>query len=515
VCTLTNESINHIGRTMGVLIKINGNSKTPVFRQIIDQIIELVDSEAVKSGARLPSSRCMAEKLAVNRSTVYRAYQELWALGYLESRPGSYTTVRKRKKVASKPSQSNSNLIDWSGKIASGAKGIHASYLKDEALVKKTTDSDIINFIPLSPDSRLLPIEAFRKCMNEVIVKEGIDLLQYGSPLGYKPLREFIAERMCEHSVSISSDEIMITTGAQNAIDLLLKLLTRNGTAVAVEAPTYSRVIDILHLNDLKIIEVPMNAEGMDLNALESILFEDTPAILYTMPNFHNPTGITTEQGHRERLLGMCERHGIPLVEDGFEEEMKYFGKAVLPIKSMDNSGVVIYIGTFSKILFPGLRIGWIVANTACIDRLAPIQRASIISGNLLDQAALYRFCSRGHYGLHIKKMHRVYRKRMQKALKSMQMYLNPDHIEWTQPAGGYTIWLLLKGLDCSEDEIVNHLMDQGVAVLPGSTHFCGTSDGIYSRISIAHLDESAIEEGIRRLGAGFAQFYKKHSKRL
>ena len=500
---------------MGVIIKINKQSKRPIFSQIMDQIIELVDSEALKPGARLPSTRSLANKLAVNRSTVYNAYQELWSLGYLESTPGSYSTVRKRARVVSKNNKPDKGLIEWHKRSTSGSEGFYEEYLKEQALFQKVGDSEVINFIPLSPDSCLSPVDAFRKCMNYVLVHEGIDLLQYGSPLGYGPFREFIAERMRLHCISISMDEIMITTGAQNAIELLLKLLTEPGIGVAFEAPTYSRAIDIFRLSNVKMIEVPMKNDGMDLDMLEHLLGQESPAMIYTIPNFHNPTGITTEQRHREGLLRICELHGIPLVEDGFEEEMKYFGKAVLPIKSMDHRGVVIYIGTFSKILFPGLRIGWIAADKACIDRLVPIQRASILSGNLLDQAALDRFCRLGYYDLHIKRMHRVYRKRMQTALKVMKATFSHRQIEWTQPAGGYTIWVRLKGLKMSEDEIMGHIIDHGVMTLPGSSHFYRPSDGIYFRLSIAHLDEPDIKEGIRRLGRSFDQLYKREGRQI
>jgi len=485
---------------MGLLIQIDGQSGRPVFRQIIDQISGLVDSEALRPGERLPSTRSLAERLAVNRSTVYRAYQELWSLGYLESRPGSYSIIRKRAKKAAGRTGPRPGLIDWAGQSTPAARDLQAAFLRDQALVQRVEASGVIDFISLSPDSRFFPLDAFRKCMNEVLADQGPDLLQYGSPLGYGPLREFIAQRMRQHGVSTSPQEIMVTGGAQGALELLLRLLVRPGQAVVVEAPTYSRALDILHLSGVEILEVPLGGQGLDLDALESLLKRVSPALIYTIPNFHNPTGLTTDQAHRERLLGLCTKHRVPLLEDGFEEELKYFGRAVLPIKSMDHSGVVIYVGTFSKILFPGLRIGWIAADRECIARLAAVQRAAMISGNLLDQAALDRFCRLGHYELHLKRLHRVYRRRMQAALKTMQALLDPERVEWTRPAGGYTLWLRLKGLGLTEDEVVDRLLDQGVAVLPGSSHFFGPPAGLYLRLSIAHLDEAAIETGLRRL---------------
>jgi DNA-binding transcriptional MocR family regulator len=495
---------------MSILIKIDTKTNTPIFRQIIDGIIRLIESNAIKPGMRLPSTRAMAHTLSVNRSTVYKAYQELWALGYLESRPGAYTTVRKRTQVVTRKTSAPSSVIEWSEHINEGTEKVLATYIKDESLIKKVMGSQVINFIPLSPDSRLLPLDSFRKAMNDVLVRQGAELLQYGSPLGYQPLREYIAERMRAHSVSISSDEIMITTGAQNAIELLVKTMTMPGTGIVVEAPTYSRALDILQLSHLKIIEVPMNSNGMNLNALEAVLAQRSPAMIYTMPNFQNPTGITTSQSHREKLLHICKRNKTPLIEDGYEEELKYFGKAVLPIKSMDHGGVVIYIGTFSKILFPGLRIGWIAADKKLIASLSPVQRASIISGNLLDQAAVYQFCRMGHYDLHLKRMHLTYRNRMQKAMQAMQTHLDPGQVHWTQPAGGYTIWLMLKNLNQPENRVMETLIHQGVALLPGSTHFHGSWGGLFFRLSIAHLDEHTIEEGIKRLAAGLAELYSQ-----
>ena len=501
---------------MGLLLKLDDRSNIPIFRQIMDQIIQLVDDETLRPGDRLPATRDMAERLSVNRSTVYRAYQELWSLGYLESRPGSYSTVRRRPKVVPDGPRPEKGLIAWNQRATAASEVLYRAHSAEQSFFRNTRRADVINFIPLSPDSRLFPTEAFRRCMNHALAREGADLLQYGPPLGYGPLRAFIAERMRLHGMSVTEDEIMITTGAQNAIERLLRLLAAPGSRVAFESPTYSRAMDIFRLAQVEMVGVPMTASGMDLDALEGIIAQDPPALVYTIPNFHNPTGITTDQSHRERLLSICERHRVPLVEDGFEEEMKYFGKAVLPIKSMDHRGIVIYLGTFSKILFPGLRIGWIAADRGCIDRLAPIQRALILSGNLLDQAALHRFCRMGYYDLHINRMHRIYRKRMQTALKALKATLTADHrITWAEPCGGYTIWLRLDDPAQTEDRVVAALSDAGVMVLPGSYHFHGASEGIYFRISIAHLEEADIVEGIRRLALGLNTLRAKSERKI
>jgi len=502
------------GGGMSLLIRIDHRSKRPVFGQIMDRIMELVDSGALQPGARLPSTRSLALGLEVNRSTVYRAYQELWSLGYLESRPGSYSTVRKRAKVLSPESRPRGGLLDWAGLARPGCDRLQRAFLQEAALMERAADPEVINFIPLSPDSRLFPLDEFRRFMNRSLTRQGSGLLQYGSPLGYGPLREFIAQRMRLHSVSVSAEEIMITTGAQNALHLLLSLLAEPGAGVVLESPTYSRAIDAFRLGGLNLLPVPLTGEGMDLEVLEGLLRREPPALVYTVPTFHNPTGITTGQAHREELLRLCRQYRVPLVEDGFEEEMKYFGRAVLPIKSMDHDRVVIYLGTFSKVLFPGLRIGWIAADKDLIQGLVPLQRTTILSGNLLDQAALAGFCRSGGYELHIRRVHRVYRRRMQAALEALEGSLDRRRIEWTRPQGGYTIWVRLKGLALSEDELVEHLLGHGVAVLPGSLSFPGPPPELSFRLSIAHLDRPAIREGVGRLGLGLARIFHEDRRK-
>ena len=201
-----------------------------------------------------------------------------------------------------------------------------------------------------------------RRCLKTELLRTGGAALDYADTTGWLPLKEVIAKRMCNHGVMVSTEEVLVTAGAQQALDLVLRYLTNPGDGVVVEAPTYGMAHSLFKLHEVQAIEVPLLADGMDLDTLQQVLRKkrQRPKLIFTMPNFHNPTGITTGQQHRERLLALCEEHRVPLLEDGFEEEMKYFGQAVLPVKSMDNRGIVMYVGTFSKVVFPGLRIGWI-----------------------------------------------------------------------------------------------------------------------------------------------------------
>jgi GntR family transcriptional regulator/MocR family aminotransferase len=242
------------------------------------------------------------------------------------------------------------------------------------------------------------------------------------------------------------------------------------------------------------------------------VLERQRPILVYTIPNFHNPTGITTSQAHRERLLALCVKHRVPIVEDGFDEEMKYFGMAVLPIKSIDSQGVVLYLGTFSKVVSPGVRIGWIAAHRAAIDRLLVIQRASSLAGNTVAQAALARFCGTGLYEAYLRRVHKVYRKRMQLLLQGLRDHL-PEGVEWTQPTGGYTLWLRVPGAAAGEAVLCERFDREGVHLTAGSLFFARPQADAHFRISIACADESEILEGCRRLARALNRFLHDESR--
>jgi DNA-binding transcriptional MocR family regulator len=497
-----------------LLLNLDKKSTMPLYRQIFDQVKGLIEKRTLKSGDRLPASRSLAERLGVHRSTVYRAYEELWAMGYLQSRPGSYSTVRQRQQLVGKTARTSQTLVSWEGASSMSGRQLYQSFLKFQPGTHRPAVDKLINLAPLDLDSRLFPLADFRRAMNTVLLEYGTDILKYGSCEGYLPLRKYIARRMQIHGISVGPEEILISNGSQNAIELVLKMLNDPARPVLVESPTYSNVLPLFKYHNANLIGIPMTDKGMDLSYLEKVLKKQRPCFLYTIPNFHNPTGITTDQAHREALLALCEQYRLPLLEDAFEEEMKYFGKVPLPIKSMDRSQIVIYLGTFSKVLFPGIRIGWVAAEKECIQRLTSIKKFSDLTSNSLVQAALNEFCRRGYYDLHIKRMHREYRKRMQTALRSLKENLEPSQVHWREPAGGYLIWIQLKDIDMSEPEMAAILQQCGVAVAFGGHFFAEDPPQKYIRLSISTLNEAEIMEGIKRLRQGISRIYQTSKRR-
>jgi len=358
----------------------------------------------------------------------------------------------------------------------------------------------VIDFEHLSADPTLAPARDLGRCLRNAVSGGGRRTLDYTDAQGWLPLRESIASRMRLHGVAVTPGDVLITSGAQQGLDLILRLLTRQGESVVVEAPTYGMAHALLRLHGLRSIEVPMTQQGMDLDRLEEVLSVENPCIVFTMPNFQNPTGITTPQDHRERLLALCEKEGVPIVEDGFEEEMKYMGKAILPIKSMDAFGSVIYLGTFSKVVFPGLRVGWIAAHRLVVESLSAIHHASCIASNTLAQAVVAEFSRGGGYDRSLRRVHRIYRTRMATMLDALGQHM-PRGFSWTLPEGGYTVWLTLPPGTVPEEEIADRCREAGVLVSPGHRYFRSPGPTRNLRLSIARVSRDMIPEGCRRLG--------------
>ncbi len=491
-----------------LLLKLDNESAKPKHAQIYEQIRTRIQTRLLRPGERLPSTRRLALGLGVHRSTVAVAYQELWALGFIDISPGARPRVRERMQLVTRANRAERVLINWSRVSSGGANSIWEAHCRLGSDVEPSAGKNSINFRVLDMDARLFPVEQFRACVNRAIKKHGASLLGYGDGAGFRPLRECIAERLQNHAICVAPEEILITNGSQHGIDLVLRLLGAPGRAIAVESPTYHYLLPLIRLLELNAAEVPLGDDGMDLDVLAETLRRKRPALVYVMPSFQNPTGIRTSQAHRERLLALCAEHRVPILEDGFEEEMTYSGPVVLPVKSMDKHGLVIYCGTFSKVLFPGVRIGWVVADKACIERLIAIRRFSDIFPNPILQAAMHEFCAGGYYDRHIAKMHRVFRKRMQVAIEALRQHVSPDWAHWTEPAGGFLIWLKLRA-GVSPDW-ADLFAAHGVHVWSGRYFYVGATHERCARLSISMLSEQEIIEGIRRLARALAAAYRR-----
>lgn len=486
-----------------VLLNLNRESKIPLFKQVFNQLKEKIENEDLNPGEKLPATRAFSVMLGVNRTTIYKAYQELWALGYIESKSGSYSYVRQKREVKTEKLSSNASPITWELKVNENSEQVYKMYSRlappFSSNVEEFAGTD---FSLLHPDSRIFPVSEFKKILSHVITDKGEEIFDYGDSRGYAPLRDFIARRLRLHGVNVDVNEILITNGAQNGIDLIMKLFAKPGSRVFVESPTYGMIIPTLHYYNCEIVGIPMRNDGVDLDKFEKEIQKGVPIFFYTMPNFHNPTGITTKQSHREKLIALAEKYSIPILEDAFEEEMKYFGKVPLPIKSMDVSQIVFYVGSFSKILFPGIRLGWIAANKDCIARLTTLKRFSDISTAVPIQSALADFCFQGQYELHIKRIHKIYRKRMLFAMSDIEKNLLIKNLSWIKPNGGFTIWFTLENIKIGYTRLNQIFSKYKVRVALGKDFYPHShpENKLYFRVAISTLNQDEIAEGVKRL---------------
>jgi len=460
-------------------------SAPPVYRQIADQIRRAIESERLGSGSRLPPIRNLASELGVNRDTVAQAYEQLVAAGVVESSVGRGTFVAPSRVVVAPFAPAFSPLTERLLEY-------------DRARPRFGSGDAAVPMHSLVPDPSLYPVDAFRKALNRVLVDAGPELLLYGGPQGDPRLREVLAQRLGNAALPVGADEIVLCHGASQGIGLSLRLFTQPGDVVALEEPTYGNALAAVLGLGLRTAPVPMNEDGLDLGVLEETLARPEVKVLYTIPTFHNPMGTTTDLEHRKRLLELAEHFGKPVIEDGYEMDLRFRGRGVTPLAGIDTSGRVVHLFSFSKSLFPGARVGAITARGRSVDALLALKQATDLSDAMPLQAALAEFVCCGEYDRHLGRLRGVLRERCEALLESLTRHM-PDGTRWTVPEGGYQVWVELPGpLDTRE--LLTDAIGAGVLFAPGSQF---NHDGRASRclrLTFAMADAAALRRGVECL---------------
>lgn len=490
-----------------IAIDIRPDDPTPAYQQIERGIRRLVASGLLRSGERLPTSRELAAQLGINRSTVVAAYRSLIDDGAATATVGRGTFIARSTDPAGasvapltgvEPSDGGAATAVWHPDLSRAI--LSAARLAPPEPELDPAGGDVVDFAALAPDESLFPVDTFRELTTELLHERGRELLQYGPTQGDPELRELVAADLRGSGIEVGAGEIVIVNGIQQAIDLTLRVLVDPGDAVVVESPTYVTILPSLGLFRADILEVPMTVRGLDTDALERLLERRRPKLLYTMPSFQNPTGITMDLEARQRLLALAARHRVPILEDDYERNLRFTGDALPTLKALDATGLVFYMGTFSKGLFPGLRLGWLAAPQPAIRHLHLAKRVSDLHTGSLTQAAVARFCARGHYRRHVEHLRDVYRERQRVLLDAMERHLPPG-IGWTRPEGGFVLWVTLPPALGSSD-VLRDAREAGVIATPGGCFFHGDQGEQHLRLSFARTDVDAIERGIRALGA-------------
>jgi len=349
-------------------------------------------------------------------------------------------------------------------------------------------------------DHRLFPVEAFRAELQRVLRRDGAEALGYGEPAGHLPLRRAIAQVLTAQGIPARPEDLLVTAGSQRAIGLVTTLLARPGDAVLVERPTYPGALELFRARGLRVIGAPTDALGLRVDALEPLLARHRPRLLYVIPNFQNPTGACLPAARRRALLALAARHEVPIVEDDFVGDLRYEGRAQPALKALDPAGHVIYLSTFSKMLMPGLRVGFVLADGPVVERLAHLHRLEELAGCLPIHRALAGFVDIGRYRSHLRRACRAYRGRRDAIVAAAARHL-PGQVTWQVPQGGLFLWLRLPP-GCDAAELLPLAAAAGVWFAPGAAFFPAPAEGRrFARLCFAGHEAGVLEEAMRRLG--------------
>lgn len=394
----------------------------------------------------------------------------------------------------------------WDHRFAQRTQNMSSSAIRE--LLKLTEQPDIISFGGGMPAPEVFPIEEFSEACQKVLRDNGAQALQYGPTEGFRPLREMIARHTLRYGFEISPDNILITSGSQQALDLLGKILINRGDHILVESPTYLGALQAWNAYGAQYVTVPMDDHGMDTDALENAL-RSGPKFIYVLPNFQNPTGVTLSYERREKLIELADRYGVPIVEDDPYGQLRYEGEHLPSVVVMDSQfrdncsvcyrGNVIYLSTFSKILAPGLRLAWVVAPPEVIRKLVQAKQGADLHTASFIQAVAFEVAKGGFIDRHVKHIRDVYSERRDVMLAAMDGYFPPG-VEWTHPEGGLFLWGTLPE-SLSSAEVLKVAIEQKVAFVPGAPFYPNGGGHNTMRLNFSNATPEKIQLGISRLG--------------
>src|SRR4030042_365066 len=393
----------------------------------------------------------------------------------------------------------------WDPRYAQRTERMTSSAIRE--LLKLTEDPEVISFAGGLPAADVFPVDEFSAACQQVLKEMGAQALQYGSTEGYLPLREMIARHTERYGISVTADNILITSGSQQALDLIGEVFINPGDRILVEEPTYLGALQAWNAYGAEYVTVPMDENGMITSALENALRSGVKFI-YVLPNFQNPTGVTLSLERRQKLIEIADQYGVPIIEDDPYGQLRYEGENIPSIVNMDNeyrkngsneyAGNVIYLSTFSKILAPGLRLAWVIAPTQVIRKLVQAKQGADLHTSTFTQIVAYEAAQGGFIDRHIWLIRRIYGERRNIMLDAMEELFPPGE-QCNKPKGGLFLWGgLPKGLDATE--IFKVAVERNVAFVPGTSFYALGGGENTMRLNFSYANPEKIKIGIERL---------------
>lgn len=468
--------------------KPNKSSPVPLHKQITDYIKEKISNGEWTIGYKLPPQRLLAKAWEVNRSTIVTAYDELMAEGLIEGKSGSGTKVI----------HNTWNLLtttpppDWNSYVKSG---IHKPNLPT---IQEINQAEFIpNIIrlgtgELSPD--LFPAATMKQVLEKLSTKE--ISFGYEEAKGLMPLRKKISNYLETIGIQASPSSILIVSGSLQALHLISVGLLHKGSTVLTEKPSYLNSLHVFQSAGMQLVGIPLDREGIKVSQIPQYRKLHKAALLYTIPTFQNPTGTLMTAQRRNQLLSICQQEQLPLIEDDVYRELWFDEKPPKPLKAFDKDGLVLYLGSLSKTLSPGLRIGWVVGPEPVIDHLADIKMQTDYGSSSLSQWAAVEWFSNGLYDQHLNEIRKELKIRRDFTLNILNKYLS-GLATWEKPSGGFYIWVRLSP-PISIRKLFEMGLSEGILLNPGNVY--DNQADQYVRISYSFASLSDLETGIRFL---------------
>jgi 2-aminoadipate transaminase len=437
----------------------------------------------MQAGERLPATRELAGQLGLNRTTVSAAYAVLEESGLIQGHVGRGSFVAKREATAAAAS------TDWDAILPPIESRLTPSIHETE-----------ISFANSRPAGDEFPLAQFRRLSKQVIDgPDAAEILQLGSPHGYGPLRRYLLEQATAAGIARAGDDLIITNGCQQGLDLLARLFARGGESVVLEDPVYHGLVRVFSRAGANIISIDLGEMGIGVDRLEEIFLQHRPRLLVLTPSFQNPTGLTIPFERRKRIVELAQRSGVVVLENDIYSELRYQGTPLPTLKELDETGNTILLRSYSKVSFPGLRVGWVIAPRAVIECLAEVKQISDLHSDQLSQAVLLRFAESGELAQHIERTRRAGRERLTAVLRACAAYL-PSGTKFTRPEGGMSLWIELPA-PLNAENLLSRAQERGVNFLPGRYFSARRTHARGLRISFGGLAPEQITRGIQILG--------------
>ena len=473
--------------------ELDSTSTQPLFVQLASALSNDIAARRLTPGQRLPGSRTLAESLGVHRNTVVAAYAELAAQGWIVTREAQATVVA--------PTLPSSSARALSRGAIAKTLPTEAAYDLPPALAVRhhSYPSGTLVLARAAPDVRLLPIRELASAYRRVLMRHGPSLLFYGDPRGHPRMRSQLAMMLAEtRGIAATAENVLITRGSQMAVDLAARTLLRRGDVVAIEALGHPLVWAALRASGAELAPVPIDGGGLVLSALADLVRSRPIRAVYVTPHHQFPTNVVMPPERRRALLALAKTHRFAVIEDDYDHEFHYEARPIAPVASADEAGCVVYLGTLSKLLAPGLRLGFLVAPRAVIDRMAGVRAAMDLQGDHAIECAVAELFEDGELQRHARRMRGIYHTRRDVLAAALRREL-PDALTFDLPAGGMAIWArVAPTIDL--ESWAQAGAELGVAFAGARYYDHAGADLPFTRLSFTYLDERELDEAVHRM---------------